>query len=133
MVIRTLHQAVELLSQTVVHPHRSKRPHPLHLLNLLEQTAKVSVANLLTLKGNANMKTLIIIVGVIALAACSSGNVTSGTGEAGQQVGNASPLEEAGLLGTTSTASNPYACPANTVIRSDCSVESQRSCDCVLP
>ena len=77
----------------------------------------------------------LLIAGALTLAACSDGNVTSGTGTGGQQVDGLSQLEEAGLITprTTTTSANPYQCPAGTIIRSDCSVASQANCDCMLP
>ena len=86
------------------------------------------------------MLKLLLISAILVLAACSGeGNVTSGTGAAGQQVdhdngadsGSDSGISPFGV--TNADDPNVYQCPVNTVIRSDCSIDSQRNCDCVLP
>ena len=87
------------------------------------------------------MLKLILISMVLTLAACTDdGNVTSGTGSDGQQVSHDDGADTDGGSGISpfgvnsfDDVDNPYQCPVNTVIRSDCSIVSQRECKCVLP
>ena len=102
------------------------------------------------------MRTLVLVIIVVTLSllavGCDEGssktgaqqicNATEGAviscalnDEGGPTVVGVPEIEAAGStpITTGGGTDNPYNCPDGTVIRSDCSVESQRLCRCMLP